>query len=76
MLCYDFHIEYIDTTKFGYVDVLSRLIDCTVKPEEAVDSIPITAMKTAAATDRDETLKHSSCTLRGQSKLRTKSTRS
>ncbi|XP_062714013.1 uncharacterized protein K02A2.6-like [Aedes albopictus] len=76
LLCYDFHIEYINTTKFGYVDVLSRLIDCTVKPEEdyviasvrheedvsavleeAVDSIPITAKKIAAATDRDETLK-------------------
>lgn len=34
LLCYDFRIKYIQTTKFGYADVLSRLISSTVKPEE------------------------------------------
>ncbi|XP_062542494.1 uncharacterized protein K02A2.6-like [Armigeres subalbatus] len=34
LLCYDFTIEYINTTKFGYVDILSRLIDGAAKPEE------------------------------------------
>ncbi|XP_053686599.1 uncharacterized protein K02A2.6-like [Sabethes cyaneus] len=34
LLCYDFKLEYINTTKFGYADVLSRLISSTAKPEE------------------------------------------
>ncbi|XP_062713844.1 uncharacterized protein K02A2.6-like [Aedes albopictus] len=34
MLCYDFKIEYVSTTKFGYADVLSRLISSAAKPEE------------------------------------------
>ncbi|XP_062703968.1 uncharacterized protein K02A2.6-like [Aedes albopictus] len=34
LLCYDFEIEYVSTTQFGYADVLSRLIDNYVKPEE------------------------------------------
>ncbi|XP_062713307.1 uncharacterized protein K02A2.6-like [Aedes albopictus] len=34
LLCYNFEIEYVSTTKFGYADVLSRLIDSHVKPDE------------------------------------------
>lgn len=34
MLCYDFKIEYVSTTKFGYADILSRLISSASKPEE------------------------------------------
>ncbi|XP_053699347.1 uncharacterized protein K02A2.6-like [Sabethes cyaneus] len=34
LMCYNFDIEYVSTTQFGYVDVLSRLIDSNVKPDE------------------------------------------
>ncbi|XP_062538458.1 uncharacterized protein K02A2.6-like [Armigeres subalbatus] len=34
LLCYNFDIEYVSTTQFGYADVLSRLINGYVKPEE------------------------------------------
>ncbi|XP_062714282.1 uncharacterized protein K02A2.6-like [Aedes albopictus] len=33
-LCYNFETEYVSTPKFGYADVLSRLIDSHVKPDE------------------------------------------
>ncbi|XP_053692179.1 uncharacterized protein K02A2.6-like [Sabethes cyaneus] len=34
LLGYDFKVEYISTQNFGYADVLSRLIDKHVKPQE------------------------------------------
>ncbi|XP_062538518.1 uncharacterized protein K02A2.6-like [Armigeres subalbatus] len=34
LLCYNFDIEYVSTTQFGYADVLSRLINGYVKSEE------------------------------------------
>ncbi|XP_055526910.1 uncharacterized protein K02A2.6-like [Wyeomyia smithii] len=34
LLCYDFEIEYISTTQFGYADVLSHLIDSHTKSDE------------------------------------------
>lgn len=34
MLLYDFDIEYVSTDKFGYADILSRLINSHVKPDE------------------------------------------
>ncbi|XP_039450654.1 uncharacterized protein K02A2.6-like [Culex pipiens pallens] len=34
MLLYDFHIEHIATDHFGHADILSRLINAHVKPDE------------------------------------------
>ncbi|XP_055590803.1 uncharacterized protein K02A2.6-like [Uranotaenia lowii] len=34
LLCYDFEIQYVSTSQFGYADVLSRLIDKHSKPDE------------------------------------------
>ncbi|XP_055585150.1 uncharacterized protein K02A2.6-like [Uranotaenia lowii] len=34
LLSYDFEIKHISTDDFGYADVLSRLIDTKIKPEE------------------------------------------
>ncbi|XP_065094662.1 uncharacterized protein K02A2.6-like [Ochlerotatus camptorhynchus] len=34
LLLYDFNIVYVNTTKFGNADILSRLIDQDVKPKE------------------------------------------
>ncbi|XP_065082308.1 uncharacterized protein K02A2.6-like [Ochlerotatus camptorhynchus] len=34
LVLYDFNIVYVNTTKFGNADILSRLIDQHVKPEE------------------------------------------
>jgi len=34
LLSYDFQIEYIKTAEFGHADVLSRLIDQQIRPEE------------------------------------------
>ena len=36
LMMYDFKIKYIKTTEFGCVDVLSRLIDTTLKPDEDI----------------------------------------
>ena len=33
-MCYDFELRYISTTKFGYADFLSRLINTANKVEE------------------------------------------
>ncbi|XP_055642054.1 uncharacterized protein K02A2.6-like [Toxorhynchites rutilus septentrionalis] len=34
LLCYDFDIQYVSTTQFGYADILSRLISQHSRPEE------------------------------------------
>ncbi|XP_062557460.1 uncharacterized protein K02A2.6-like [Armigeres subalbatus] len=34
LLCYDFEIEYVSTTQFGYADMLSRLINHYTKSDE------------------------------------------
>ena len=34
MLNYDFEIQHVSTNEFGCADLLSRLIDQTIQPEE------------------------------------------
>ncbi|XP_062538690.1 uncharacterized protein K02A2.6-like [Armigeres subalbatus] len=72
LLLYDFNIKYVSTESFGYVDILSRLINTHVRPNEeyviasieledivkqSVEALPVTFKMIQAGTQSDAVLK-------------------